>query len=210
MRSIAQISLVVAVVLGARQTTAADDTAPAASPASPKVSWFRRTFCSLTWSETAAVARSPKEICRRIRARVKYKKELGDKWTSGKETWKRGYGDCEDFAACVSDLCRQIGLQTRIYMFYNKRSSKGHVVTIGEWRGRMWMSSNGCWATIGSVKDARDKIAASMGWPVRETVSVAMPRNMSSLQFRGQGYARRDFRQDEPAFAQGLRRGEQD
>lgn len=133
-----------------------------------KVGWFRRTFCALTWNEIQTVVKTPREICSAVRHHVRCKEDLGDEWATGKETWERKTGDCEDYAACVVDLCKAAGIEANIQIFYPKGSWEAHAVAVGSLNGQLWISSNGWYETVKSVDDAKRIIAREVGWRHRE------------------------------------------
>jgi len=129
-----------------------------------QVGWFRRTFCTLTWDEIQTVVRTPRSICSAVRHHVRPAEDMGDTWSTGKETWERGSGDCEDYAACVVDLCKAAGIEANIKVFYPKDSWEGHAVVVGSLDGRLWISSNGWYQTVKSMDDAKAVIAREAGW----------------------------------------------
>ncbi len=116
------------------------------------------------WQATAIAAGTPSEICRVVRAHVRYVADVNDTWQSGRETWERGAGDCEDFAATVRDICQARGLDARLYVFHSETGNAAHAVTIGNWHGTLWMSSNGSYEVVSSVADAREHVMREMNW----------------------------------------------
>lgn len=139
-----------------------------------KPDWIRRTFGTLTWEEAQTVYKTPQDISAAVRQHVAYREDMGDEWASGKETWDRGFGDCEDFAACVADLCKAAGIVATIQVFSPKGSFEGHAVAMGSWNGRLWISSNGWYETVKSMDDAKAVIAKEQGsgWRHREIVTA--------------------------------------
>lgn len=139
-----------------------------------KPGWVRRTFGTLTWQEVQTVCKTSQDVCAAVRHHVIYKEDMGDEWTSGEETWDRGFGDCEDFAACVADLCKAIGIEATLQVFSPEGSFEGHVVAMGSWNGRLWISSNGWYETVKSTDDAKTVIAKEQGsgWRHREILSA--------------------------------------
>jgi len=118
------------------------------------------------WNSTVLRSRQPRDVCRAVRQRVTYTRDRRpeDSWQGGKETWLRGAGDCEDFAACVKDICSQKGMSANIYVFSSQTVGKAHAVAIGEWNGRLWLSSNGSYEEVSSLWDARERVAQKCGW----------------------------------------------
>lgn len=148
-----------------------------------KPHWFKNWCQRLTWEEIVKVVQSPNDICYRVRGYVKYRRDRMDEWATGEETVKRGYGDCEDFAAAVRDLCAAKGFDANIYVF-SGNGTGAHAATVGTWKGRMWMSSNGSWEAVDSLDDAGSMIARHMGWKSDETTWVLMPGDMAKHQFK--------------------------
>lgn len=147
-----------------------------ASAEEKRPGWFRRTFCDLTWSEMqieATHGKTPQSICASVRHHLYYKEDLGDEWASGMDTWNRGFGDCEDYAACVVDLCKAAGIQASIQIFYPAGSWEGHAVVVGTWKDRLWISSNGWYETVKSLDRAERIVARDFGWGLKRKVLVA-------------------------------------
>lgn len=118
-----------------------------------------------TWDVVTYTAREPDNICSAVRQRVKYAQDLApeDEWKEARDTWNTGRGDCEDFAVVVRTLCEEQAIKADVYCFYPSGGT-GHAVTIGEWQGQLWMSSNGSFETVHSIEDAKQRIAARHGW----------------------------------------------
>ena len=128
--------------------------------------------------------RDPRAICSAVKRRVTFVRDRGpeDDWKSARETWDEKSGDCEDFAVLVQRLCEKGNIRAAVYCFYPPTGS-GHAVTLGEWRGQRWMSSNGSFTEVRSIHDAKRKIAHSQGW-VAHSVRVSKgekPLRASSL-----------------------------
>ena len=145
----------------------------AADAKNEKIGWVRSTFCSLTWDEIQTVVNTPRSICAAVRTHVNYADDLGDIWATGEETWERKQGDCEDFAACVIDLCKSAGIQAEMQIFFPKGSWEGHAVVVGSWNGKLWISSNGSYQTVKSMDEAKSVIAREAGWRHREILTAS-------------------------------------
>lgn len=120
-----------------------------------------------SWNEV--VARTlpvPVEVCRQVKDHVAYTPDVRpeDEWRSGRDTFARGGGDCEDIAASVKDLCAEKGIVVEMYIIESKVDNKSHVVAIGTDGADMWMSSNGSFQRISSLNDARERISREFGW----------------------------------------------
>jgi len=112
----------------------------------------------------------PEEICRQIRDHVQYAADTQseDEWRPSEETLKAGRGDCEDFAICVKDMCAKKGLQSDIRIISSKVTGKSHAIATGNDNGVLWISSNGSYERVDSIKEAKDKIAREMGWGLED------------------------------------------
>ena len=138
-----------------------------------KVGWFNRTFCALTWEQVQTVNKTPKSVCAAVRHQVRYAEDIGDNWTTGKETWDKKKGDCEDYAACVVDLCQAAGIEASIHIYCPKGSWEAHAVVIGSWNGQLWISSNGWYENIESMDEAKKVVAKAAGWRHREILTAS-------------------------------------
>jgi hypothetical protein len=116
------------------------------------------------------------DACRAVRARVHYTRDIRpeDRWQSSRQTWRRGAGDCEDFAACIVDMCREKGIQADTYVLWSADRRESHAVAMGTFRGQTWMSSNGGWEPVNSREAAAYKVARTHGWdPTRARIGRA-------------------------------------
>ena len=129
-----------------------------------EVSWLKKTFADLSWSEVVAVAVSPKDISRRVKTRVAYKSDVQDEMKRGVQTWNEKQGDCEDFANCVVELCKAKGFDAWVEVYFESNNSRAHAVAMGTWNGRLWMSSNGNFQFVKDTVGAGRVIAMEMGW----------------------------------------------
>jgi predicted transglutaminase-like cysteine proteinase len=134
-----------------------------ASPGS-RVGWWRANLGNLSWEEVKTVAHTPKEICAQVWRHVDFKKDQGDEWPSGIDVWQRGYGDCEDFARAVVDLCAEKGIRAEILVFQPEKSQIAHAVAVGHWQGELWVSNNGRFATAENMGKIEDIVRFDVGW----------------------------------------------
>ena len=144
--------------------------------------WTRRVFGTLTWEEVPTVCKTPQEICSAVRHHVTYKEDLEERWASGMETWNNKSGDCKDFATCVIDLCKAVGIEAQMKIFCPKGSWVGHAVVIGQCNGRLWISSNGWYEEVESLDAAKAAIARELGWRQKE-ILTATPDEVKSGAF---------------------------
>jgi len=135
-----------------------------------KISWFRKTFMELSFEEVIGLVETPKSVCSYVRHRVEYRSDIGDEWANGKETWDRGYGDCEDMAITVSDLCLTMGIKTKMFILYPKGSREGHAIVVGAWKGKLWFSSNGWFEKVSSLSEIKKEVSHEMGWKGRKVM----------------------------------------
>jgi len=149
----------------------------------------RKTAGELTWDEIQTVGKTPEQICKIVRRHIRYAADQGDDWATGQETWEKKQGDCEDFAACVVDLCKAAGLEATIQIFYPKGSWEGHAAVIGSWGGQLWVSSNGWYETVKSMDDAKAVIAKELAWRHKE-ILIASAEEVRSGTFALAGAAR--------------------
>jgi hypothetical protein len=124
------------------------------------------TLSTLPWNKAVKNFSSPEDICKAVKRRVQYSRDMfkEDEWRSGRETWEKREGDCEDIAAVVRDLCREKGYKAEIYVIYSKTARAAHAVTIGEHNGVVWVSNNGSYSEHQSLFDAKQEIARDQGW----------------------------------------------
>jgi hypothetical protein len=142
-----------------------------------EVSWRLDNLDAMVWYDVVESAVSPQDIAESVHAAVEYREDIGeDEWTSGKETWTRGYGDCEDIAACVMDLCREVGIRAEIHIYYpGNGDGQGHAVTVGKWNGKWWMSSNGDFEWMLSLAAIKRRHAEKLNAWERDIEVVRLP-----------------------------------
>lgn len=105
-----------------------------------------------------------------VKRHIKYKSEKNDSWTPPEETLKRGYGDCEDFALVVKDLCQKNGYICKIFVAFQKGldGRTGHVYCLVENVGNpqsYWLTSNGdYYKSIGSILDGQKLMYKKLAW----------------------------------------------
>ncbi len=97
-----------------------------------------------------------------VSSQISYRSEDVDRWYSARDTWIRGQADCEDFAICISEMCRELGFESKVYLFFPKGRGQGHAVVVGIWNGKTWMSSNGSFDWVSSFDEVRESVAAML------------------------------------------------
>lgn len=123
--------------------------------------WFQRFFFKPDWAQALSECITPRDVCRMVQKHISYKEEAVDQWASAKETWERGYGDCEDMAICIQAMCRELGIEASVQLFYALAPAlTGHAIATGEnGDGTLWFSSNGSFEKVGSSKEITDRVA---------------------------------------------------
>jgi len=147
-----------------------------------KMSWFKRTFKELTFDEVILKVHTPVEICSSVKHRVMYRSDVVDEWATGKEAWDRSYGDCEDIATTIHDICSKKNIWSKMFMFYPENGLESHVIVVGNWKGKIWFASNGWFEYVSSVSDIKGKVAHEMRWKGRVKVeSFDIDRGLEPL-----------------------------
>jgi hypothetical protein len=123
---------------------------------------YQRQHGTLAWQEIVSSGMTPDEICGAVKRQVAYRDDVGDARKTGKDTWTDGYGDCEDIASCVAELCAESGHEASVLAIYRNSDKKGHAVVVGRWNGHMWMSSNGSYELVNSADEAKKNIADTL------------------------------------------------
>lgn len=138
---------------------------PSRVKASPSQhSWFYRIFHKPTWSEVLEQCKTPQDVCNLVSRFVGYRTEEIDHWSSARETWEHGRGDCEDFAVCIGEFCHELGFSVTVNLYFpSGLRGDGHAVAVGTWNGQMWMSSNGSYKEVASIDEVKETIAQMYG-----------------------------------------------
>jgi hypothetical protein len=127
-------------------------------------SWFQRNFGRPTIREAQVQCVTPQDVCKMVDRYVASYPESVNRWTDAEETWKRGWGDCEDFSVCVEQLCNELGFDAKVYLFYPVTGGKeGHAVVVGKWNDQLWMSSLGSYQPVNSMDDVKKEVARIIG-----------------------------------------------
>jgi len=137
-----------------------------------KLSPFIRIFKTLTWDQIIQKVHTPIEICSAVKHHVKYHKDVIDEWASGEETWNKKYGDCEDIAVTISELCTIKNIQTEIFIIYPENDLEGHAIVVGRWKSKLWFSSNGWFKYASSGAEIKRKIAHEMRWKQKNIIAM--------------------------------------
>lgn len=128
-----------------------------------KVSWWKRTFGTLSWEDVQNTAQSPETIADSVYSHVQYRADSLDEWDDGLTTWQRGYGDCEDIAACIVDLCRKKNIEAWVQVFLPVGSLQGHAVAMGRLDGKIWIAGR-TFAIVENIEEAKTIIGREMRW----------------------------------------------
>ena len=95
-----------------------------------------------------------REICRKVSEHLEERANNLDRWACFDEVWRRGYGDCNDFAVCIEQLCHENGVKCKIYLTYPP-VGEGHAFAVGD----NWMSDMGDYIEISSFSDVKKRAA---------------------------------------------------
>jgi transglutaminase-like putative cysteine protease len=137
--------------------------------------WFQRLFVKPTWEEARRDCATPADVCRMVRRHVVYREDAVDRWATAEETWQRGAGDCEDFAVCVQKLCRELGIEASVQVFYALTPGRGgHAVVVGEWEGRPWLSDNGSYERLKEPADVAARVSRDLWCKADEMWTVTL------------------------------------
>lgn len=147
---------------------------------SEKPGFFKRLFGTLSWSETLSVTESPRDAVSAVMRRIKYRPDIGDQLTSPEESWKNGYGDCEDIAHAIVELCREKGFEAWVEVFYSSESFTAHAVAMGRIDGSLWVADR-IMLKVDDMGEARKEIASTMRWKAETTSSKRWNDISSSL-----------------------------
>lgn len=137
-----------------------------AAPGRERTDHVRKAQKGPTWQRVVMASNNPEEICRAVSEQLAYvdvTEEEGRKRDS-RRVWRRKSGDCEDFAAVIRDMCRERGFKADVYVFASLEARRGHAIVVGNWRGQMWMSSNGSYDPIASMADAKRRVKRELDW----------------------------------------------
>ena len=115
---------------------------------------------------------APKKICSSVRHPGEYRSDNGDEWATGEEAWIRGYGDCEDIAAAITELCSKKGIETETFMLYPENEMVGQAIVVGKWKGKLWFSSKGWFEYAKSGADVKREVAHEMRWKKKSIIAM--------------------------------------
>jgi len=134
------------------------------------INWIDKTFRKNKWENIHTIVKNPKEASSLVRKTIIYKEDLGDEWKNGEQTWDSGFGDCEDIAITIMELLNKINVTSTLFIMHPKNSIYGHVVLIGEWENKKWMSSNGFFYRIKNIEHAKIIVQKEMLWRNKEII----------------------------------------
>lgn len=162
------------VILMAASQAVADANTP------EKPGLFKRLFGTLSWTETLSVTETPREAVSAVIRHIKYRPDIGDQLTPAEEAWNNGYGDCEDIAHAIVELCRAKGYEAWVEVFYSSEAFTAHAVAMGRINGQLWVADRTL-VQVESIDKARKEIASAMRWKAKTTSSK--PWNEISASF---------------------------
>ena len=138
---------------------------------SSDVGFFKRVFGKLSWEQVCSEVKNPRNASLLVRRNVKYREDLDDIWETGKNTWERGFGDCEDMAQSVLELCHTNNIKASIMIMVPDTGFEAHAIVIGTTESGHWYSSNGWYGETKSIEEAVKEISKQIGWR-RKTVNL--------------------------------------
>ena len=105
------------------------------------MNWLTRLFARPTIQQAFKDANTPKDICRIVSRNVQPCAMPKEHSNLPADTWKRGYGDCDDLAFLVAHVCQMKGINCRVWNWYYRKDTRkvGHSMAVGAG----WSSSNG-------------------------------------------------------------------
>jgi hypothetical protein len=156
MTMIATVAIVACSLAMAADKSSSQETSP---------SWLGRLFERMSWEKGVATADCPKCVATLVYRHIRFDSNLGERWSDGKATWDRGFGDCKAMATAVTQMCKEAGIDANVtILVFSTHRFEGHAVATGTWKGRMWISSNGCFEYVDSIQHAAELVAKEMGW----------------------------------------------
>jgi len=125
------------------------------------------------FNQIPALCTQPADVCRVVDRFVRDRRDFRDRWNTAEETWHRGRGDCEDFAVVIENLCRELGFDAHVRLYYPATPGlEGHAVVAGQWNGKFWISSMGSYREFSTETEAKASVAREMGYKSSELWSV--------------------------------------
>jgi len=137
---------------------------------SAKPGLIKRLFGTLSWNETLSVTETPRDAVSAVIRHIKYRPDIGDQLTPAEEAWDQGFGDCEDIAHAIVEICRAKGFEAWVEVFYSSESFTAHAVAMGRIDGQLWFADRSL-VKVDDMDEARKEIASAMRWKVKTTSS---------------------------------------
>ena len=152
--------------------------ATSTSAAEPSQKGFFARFRKPAFEELPAMCAQPSDICRVVDRFVSDRREARDSWTNARDTWTRGRGDCEDFSVLIESLCRELGFDADVRLYYPATPGlEGHAVVTGQWNGKFWVSSMGSYREFDTEAEAKASVAREMGYKPNHLWSVDLKQS---------------------------------
>lgn len=122
-----------------------------------------------------AYAHSPAEVCMIVEKIVRYRSDKRkDEWATPEETLRRGYGDCEDIAILIQELCGRIGAESDVILFFASGREEGHAIVAGRWGDKFWMADNGDYKEAATFEMLAANVKQRLTWRDREVWHVRL------------------------------------
>jgi transglutaminase-like putative cysteine protease len=122
------------------------------------MSWIHRLFAKKPPFDTAfADCTTPRDVCAVVRRWIRPVAENGtDRWLLPSQTWRQGFGDCEDIAHLVEYACTARNIKAYTMIYWGPRTAggrwNGHMIAVGEG----WFADNGQYCL--AAEATRDQI----------------------------------------------------
>jgi predicted transglutaminase-like cysteine proteinase len=117
-----------------------------------------------SWNTALESSSTPEDLSGHIKRQVRYRSDKREYWQTGRETWERRRGDCEDFAILMVQMCREKGFSAQMMCYAAGR--KGHAIAVGMWEGRYWILNNGIFTTVDHPSEIESLMASHLNSPV--------------------------------------------
>lgn len=121
---------------------------------------------SRSWEDVVGRSKCPQDLCKAVAQKIQYTPDMykDEEWLPAEDVWKKGKGDCEDFATALLALCEEKNFDAHIFVLQSKLNRKAHAVVIGRWNDHVWASSNGSYQVYACVYDAKAALSHGQGW----------------------------------------------
>jgi hypothetical protein len=137
-------------------------------------SWIQRLFFKPSYEELSHECSTIRQVCKKVKRWITYKESVFTEpdILPGSVVWERGYGDCGHIASCIVDACKLVGRTASIRRIYTKDFKQGHAVAFGQVGNIFWVSSNGDYKEVKTLKDIDCVAADALEVSCNEVVGI--------------------------------------